>query len=470
VVSVNANRGVHRGYRAGDADQFFILPRGNLVLRHLQKLKEWNDCTVSPSCQTPASLGFDLRSKLDFGNVGLFGHSRGGQGVRAAHSLYRESGSPWPGRIAGLSVKGIFEVGPTDFITRRGFAGDIIESKFVGDGTNWNILLPMCDSDVFELSGMNAYDRMLLSNVDSPAAQKSTFLVHGANHNFYNTVWNFHDKNLDKFGDFRCLDHDALFQRFDTGSADQRETAISAVLAFFRANVGTSSNPNYNRTFNPEYEIPAGVQELTRFERGFTPSPSSAFTTSFEDFSNSINGDNCSSGSNTCTVGGAPNVSPIITNITPYHDTSLKVLNVNWTSPGNDKYLQINWRPTGVGADVSTNQTFDFRISRLPAAPNVHGATNFSIQLVMADGALSNAVKLCNYAYVDGPVGGFDPVYNPSNEVIGATAKYRPILQTVRIPLAAFAGANLSLIRGIRITFNESSVGSVFLANFRFTK
>lgn len=132
-------------------------------------------------------------------------------------------------------------------------------------------------------------------------------------------------------------------------------------------------------------------------------------------------------------------------------------------------------RPVGSGTSIVGNQTLDFRISRVPttaspAGVNVSRATNFSLHLVMADDSLSNAVKLCNYAYVDGPVGGYEPIVDSSNEVIGASPTRRPVLQTIRMPLAAFTTANLSRIRGIRITFNESSVGSIFLANFRFTK
>lgn len=468
VVSINVNRGVHAvGSRllmpAGYPDPALILPRGVMVLKHLQKLSEWNNCTTNRSCQTPRSLGMDLRGKLDFSNVGLFGHSRGGQGVRAAYNFYKQTGSPWQGHIPNLSIKGIFEVGPTDFETNSGYVPNPA-SKYVADGTKWNVLLPMCDSDVIGLSGMNAYDRILLSLSDNPSTQKSTSTVWGANHNFYNTKWTSNDLMSNK----SCYQHDSLFMPTGTESAKQRQTALTTVVAFFRANVGNSVNVNFNQNFNPLYEHPSSIQSITRIERGFTPSPSTSLTTVFEDFSNTINPDNCSSGSNSCTVGGAPSVSNIITNIIPYHDESLNILRLGWTTAGNDKNLQINWRPPGTGVNISNHQTFDFRISRVPFAANVKGATNLSIQLVMANGDLSNPVKLCNYAYVDGPVGGYDPRYTSSGTIFDE--KFRPVLQTVRVPITAFAGANLSQIRGIKITFNESSVGNIYLANLRFTK
>jgi hypothetical protein len=96
---------------------------------------------------------------------------------------------------------------------------------------------------------------------------------------------------------------------------------------------------------------------------------------------------------------------------------------------------------------------------------NVKGATNLSIQLVMANDSVSNPIKLCNYAVVDGPIGGYDP---QGGSVF--TEAYRPVLQTVRVPLSAFTGSNLSQIRGIKITFNESASGSIYLGNLRFSK
>lgn len=85
-----------------------------MVLRHLQKLSEWKACTTNPACQSlpGTAAAVDLRAKLDFANVGLLGHSRGGQGVRGAYNLHKPSGSVWRSRIPNLSIKGIFEIAP----------------------------------------------------------------------------------------------------------------------------------------------------------------------------------------------------------------------------------------------------------------------------------------------------------------------------------------------------------------------
>src|SRR5712692_10357279 len=147
IVSLNSNRGVNAA--PGPSEDLGVnLIRGRLLLRHLQRLSEWNTFGG-----TPESLGVDLQGKLDFSNVGLLGHSRGGEGVRAAYNQYRDPGSPWPDRIPdAVGFRAVFEIGPVDGQTNR-----LLDA----DGTVWNVLLPMCDGDVSNLQGIRAFDRNL---------------------------------------------------------------------------------------------------------------------------------------------------------------------------------------------------------------------------------------------------------------------------------------------------------------------
>src|SRR5262245_10271913 len=175
VVSINANRGVNAapGYTAGASvsDRGLNLRRGRLVLRHLEKLYQWNKGVEA----TPASLGFNLAGKLDFSNVGLMGHSRGGEGIRAAYNYYLNSSLPargqdWQAAIPGMTIKAMFEIGPVDGQTGR---------TLNASGTVWNVLLPMCDGDVFNLQGVRPFDRMLLDTSEITPIQKSTYTVWG---------------------------------------------------------------------------------------------------------------------------------------------------------------------------------------------------------------------------------------------------------------------------------------------------
>src|SRR5215510_8518591 len=220
VVSINANRGINAAPGV-QFDQGLNLRRGRLVLKHFQQLAAWNT-----GARPPASLGFNPRGKFDFSHVGMLGHSRGGEGVRAAYNIYRDPGSPWPARIGPIGFEGIFEIGPVDGQTAR-----ILNA----DGTSWNVLLPMCDGDVFNLQGVRPFDRMMLIRNETPATPKSTFTVWGANHNFYNTEWQLSDSP-------GCLGHKRLFDHL-LGSPDQRSIALAGVLAFFRGHVGAAADP-----------------------------------------------------------------------------------------------------------------------------------------------------------------------------------------------------------------------------------
>jgi hypothetical protein len=440
VVSINANRGVNAAPGvAGDLG--LNLRRGRLILRHLQKLAAWN----SGSEATPGSLGFSLQGKLDFNHVGMMGHSRGGEGVRAALAQYRDAGSPWPVLIGpAVNFEGIFEIGPVD-----GQTGRILNAE----GLAWNVLLPMCDGDVFNLQGVRVFDRMLRNRIDNPATQKSTFTVWGANHNFYNTEWQLSDSP-------GCLGHRRLFDRL-LGSADQRQTALASVLAFFRANVGANTNPEFAKIFNPQFALPASLANVTRVDRGYTDSPNSSVTEVFEDFDQPT-------GFNTSGAANDASGITITHNAIANHSPVQRVARISWGNSGAGTFFQSNWTAPGAGRNVTAFETLDFRVSAqckdLPCNTTDSGSnfeTNFSIRLVGANGSLSNPVQLRNFVSLTGPVGGL---------VRGIGSSPHPILLTARIPLTAFGNAPLTNLRGVRFTFDDTRREDIHIGNIRLSR
>jgi hypothetical protein len=437
VVSINANRGVNAAPGV-TGDRGLNLRRGRLVLKHLQKLSEWN----THAATTPPSLGFDLFGKLDFAHVGLLGHSRGGEGMRAAYNLFRDAGSPWPARIGAVGFEGIFEIGPVD-----GQTGRVLNA----DGTAWNVLLPMCDGDVFNLQGVRPFDRMLLIRSETVPLQKSTYTVWGTNHNFYNTEWQLSDSA-------GCLGHKRLFPNL-LGSAQQRVPAISSVLAFFRGHVGSAADPGFNANFDPEFALPSTVTDVTRVDRGFDV-PGFAFTTTFDDFDQA-------SGTNSY---GSPNdasrVSVAHGGIWD-HSTVQRVAQIEWDNASAATFFQSNWTPPLTSRDASGFRTLEFRVSRQCGdavcrnpGSQFHFTVNFSISLVAADGTVSAPVQLGDYLTLTGPVGGL---------VRGAGASPHPILQTVRIPLSSFTGIQLANLRGVRFTFDDTNHDEIFIGNIRLS-
>ena len=98
----------------------------------------------------------------------LVGHSRGGEGVDRA-SIQIPLSAPY--RIAGQVL-----VAPTDF--------GIQTAPYVPTVT----LLPYCDGDVSDLQGQKFTD-VSRDLAAGDTSLKSSVLVMGANHNFFNTEW-----------------------------------------------------------------------------------------------------------------------------------------------------------------------------------------------------------------------------------------------------------------------------------------
>jgi hypothetical protein len=142
-------------------------------------------------------------------------------------------------------------------------------------------------------------------------------------------------------------------------------------------------------------------------------------------------------------------------------DTSVqRVADTRWPSAGGTgvPFFQTNWTQTNApGRNTSAFRTLDFRVSRQPTGNVDTIPTDFSIQLVGANGVMTNPVRLSSYLSLLGPVGG--PIINP-------------VLSTVRIPLTDFG--NYAFIEpqvmGVRITFDQTASGRIYLANIRLSR
>lgn len=436
VVSINANRGVNAAPAEVD-DYGLNLRRGRLVLRHLQKLAKWN-----ASGGAPASLGFQLTGMLDFSQVGLMGHSRGGEGMRAAVAQYHDPGSPWPARIGALTFRSLFEIGPVDGMTSRILNPvDLV----------WNVLLPGCDGDVSDLQGIKPFDRMMQITTEAQPFNKSTFLVRGANHNFYNTEWQISDAT-------GCLGQTPIFPQY-VGSPSQRQTAVKTLIPFFRSNLGTEPDPLLARRFDPNYPLPPALTSETSYARGFTPTPCASENFVIDDFdqptgTSTWNVANQSSGLSLYSHGQASS----------NQDPTQRAAAVNWETA--DGFLQVNAAAVGQGFDVSSYRALEFRVmlrcygKLCVSPPEPGGDVDFSIALADDNGTLSQPLTLKSRAAVRRPGGAIEDSSFYNNE----------LFQTVRIPLSAFTGADLSNFGGVRFTFNRDKKSSIYLANVRLTK
>ena len=106
--------------------------------------------------------------QVDLDQVILVGHSRGGEGVDRASIQIPESA---PYRIAGQVL-----LAPVDFAWHT--------APYVPTVT----VLPYCDGDVYDLQGQRFTD-VARDLAPGDNSLKSSVMVMGANHNFFNTEW-----------------------------------------------------------------------------------------------------------------------------------------------------------------------------------------------------------------------------------------------------------------------------------------
>jgi dienelactone hydrolase len=164
VVSVSAN-GINAGSATG-GDDFPV--RAALVDKHLQM---WQQLSGTGGGPLGAVLpGAVFRGHVDLTDVGTIGHSRGGRAaVYQAADAHR---GDWP---AGVQVKAVVPLEPV--LTGGGDDYLITRIPFL-------TVMGSCDSVSNPLS--DGYFDAAAGRNRAPIHQ---IMVHGANHNFFNTQW-----------------------------------------------------------------------------------------------------------------------------------------------------------------------------------------------------------------------------------------------------------------------------------------
>jgi hypothetical protein len=406
VVSINANRGINAGSGVF-GDSGLNLARGRLVLKHLEQLSQWNKNGGSSSL-----LGFDLKDKLDFEEVGLMGHSRGGEGMRAANHIFYAADSIWPAKIGPMNIKAIIEIGPVDGQTSL---------TLNAPNLAWSVLLPLCDGDVSSLEGVKPFDRMYASTTETPKKPKSTFVVWGANHNYFNTEW----QRSDASG---CDDHQPIFDQTRIDSPQQQKVGIYAVSGFIRAHTGKSANTNFLGLFDPLVSLPSDLTSVTNIGRDYVKTNDETTTRKLINWrTNSVSTQNGVS-----TEIRSPALQP-----------DRKTLNITWSSRSDDNYVAVKLNDPIIEAD----ETLDFSV----LSRNNQPGTDFSINLRTNNGQDLAAVKIKDFLTL-------------------AKSTGRGLLQTVRIPVEMLGITSPTTIGSFVIKFNESSAGTIMLGEIRVTK
>lgn len=166
VVSISAN--AINALDGSLADDTGAKARGQLVLDHLALLSAANDGKfVSPE-GSPVPVSPALKGRLDLDSVGLMGHSRGGEGIMRAAVLNAELDKPF-------GIDAVLPIAPTAY------------TRISVPGIPTAALLPYCDGDVEDQMGQKYINDSRHAYGDD--VLRSSVLVMGTNHNFFNTIW-----------------------------------------------------------------------------------------------------------------------------------------------------------------------------------------------------------------------------------------------------------------------------------------
>ncbi len=451
VVSISAN-----GINAVDngIEDLGMLVRAQLIQEHLNI---WN--TFNTTGGTP--FGDRFVGKVNLNNVGTMGHSRGGEGV-VRHFVFNAAlGSPF-------RITAVLPLAPVDF------------NRPVINNVPLAVPLPYCDGDVADLQGVHFYDDARY-NLPGDTAAKHVILVQGANHNFYNTQW-----TPPPVGDGPPGAADDWLEFVPGGPADphcgsvagnqrltpaqQRGTLVAFGSAFFRTYVG-------------------GERDFFPILQGDAPPPPSALTdqilvsyhpadnpTRRRDVNRLLDNTNLTSN----TLGGVVTQ----TGLTPYDLCGGEEPQPEQCLPTQPTFRQPHTTPSARAVKRGLSQlrmgwndlSATLQNELPPGSRNVSGfvalqfraGVNFDdvrnpvgmpqdFTVTLTDGAARSATAR---------VGAFSrALLFPPGQVLAVPKLF---LNTVRIPLGAFTGVDLTNIVSVTFSYDQRATGALMITDLAF--
>lgn len=180
-----------RGYIFASVDENFLneswfhdyyftenLARGWLLLKHLENWKSWNNTANNV-----------FYNKVDFSNIALIGHSRGGTAVAVAsvlNKLDRFYGNASEELNFNFNIKGIVQIAPMDTYHPQ------LDVPVKMENINYLLLKGGHDQDVYWFMGSRYYNN--IHYTDTAYHFKSALYIYKANHGQFNTVWGRNDR------------------------------------------------------------------------------------------------------------------------------------------------------------------------------------------------------------------------------------------------------------------------------------
>jgi hypothetical protein len=462
VISISANAiNASDNQRAAD---YGAQARGELILDTLRMLKKADsggnvayhdaftdrDVSLGQALQgevTPANL---VR-RLDLGNVGIMGHSRGGEGVVAASTL--NDALPVSQQFG---IKAVLPLAPVDY--------DRISMPNVATAT----VLPYCDGDVENLMGQHIVDDSRHNFSDN--VLRSAVLVMGADHNFFNTIWTpggWPSGTADDWTSFAdgaddpvCAPTSATTTRLT--APQQVQVGTTYVAGFFRLVLGGE------KEFQPLFDGSAVTAPSTSFAHiaatATQPARSRVDLNTFERADPAVRVSGDATAGVCASMGGTGGVT--LPQSSPYCSTTLNeaavphwspalwswntpsspMLHLTWTSPNG----QVRVAVPAADRDISR---FGQLSVKMAADESVAAGTDLTISVI--DGAghtWSSPVSTLNPAAVTRMPGVSSPWLR------------KVILQQVTIPTSSLTGLKRTDVREVRFTA-AGAAGGVYISD-----
>jgi dienelactone hydrolase len=435
VVSISAN-----GVNATDnpfSDDRGALARGELVMKHLDLL---NDATHGKGGDQ--ALIDIFNGRLDMGDIGLMGHSRGGEGVVKAALLN-------DGRAHPYGIEAVLPLAPTDF------------ARATLPNIPMSVLLPYCDGDVSNQQGQHFYDDTRYADLKERAFQ-SSLMVMGVNHNFFNTEWTPGVAVAPASDDWRNQSDPVCGNTAPSrlSTSEQYAVGIAYIAGFFRLVQGGE------REFLPLFDGSGGTAASAgrAIVHGVASSPASdrrdvATFTSMPDsvkIEGSATGAICAGMNNGSPQSGLPTCATTLTTAqapswTPAtyapNVPSTPVLRFFWTGTSGAVKVSL---PADAG-DVTRYDALTFRA----ALDEVSSPADLAVTVTDRKGG-SATVKVSD---VSDALTRFPGTASPLPKTW---------LRTVRIPLDSLKGIDLEAVRDVKIS-GASASGGTYLADLAFT-
>jgi len=418
------------------------LARAQLALAHLDALRV---------IDAGGGSGFDaLRDHLDFSRVGLMGHSRGGLGIlkTAQENAKRPAAERY-------GIRGMLGLAPDTSGLNIGAAAYEIEPDVA-----WASVHGYCDGDAADFFGAYYFDR----NRQRPdlTAPRHQIIPMGANHNNYNTEWAGTD-DWTGASDSHC--GSASSQRDDT--AAQQAQLKFFLGSFFRWYVGgeeTYADYWHGRTAVAALlcaESDAGCQARFHHTHWGLPGqrlPIAAFTQDSNPAANALGGPVTTENLTVslCTPSDGGDNPPSGGHGCPADPTFSRIpqLAIAWTG-------SASYRASFAPQDISTYRLLSLRVG-LNGADGANPAAGQDFEFVLDD-ATGHSVAVAAAAWSDA-------LFVPPGDPYADSGSNRTLLHGVFVPLAAFAGVDLSAVTAVELRFNRTASGAIQIADLQFER